>query len=63
MRIVADAVKSCKGDNSECIKSFLYKVKDYPGVGGLTTFDQNGDVVKPVILKTVKNGQFVKYEQ
>ena len=25
MRIVADAVKSCKGDNSECIKSFCIK--------------------------------------
>ena len=63
MRIIAEAIKTCKSDNSECIKDYLYKVKDYPGVGGLTSFDQNGDVVKPVIIKTVKNGQFVKYEE
>ena len=63
MRIIADAVKNCRGDNSECIKGYLYQVKDYPGVGGTTSFDQNGDVIKPVILKTVKNGQFVKYEE
>ena len=63
MRILAEAIKVCKGDNSECIKEYLYKVKDYPGVGGLTSFDQNGDVIKPVIIKTVKNGQFVKYEE
>ena len=63
MNIIADAVKTCKGDDSECIKNYLYKVKDYPGVGGLTSFDQNGDVAKLVIIKTVKNGQFVKYEE
>ena len=63
MRIIAEAIKTCKSDNSECIKDYLYKVKDYPGVGGLTSFDQNGDVVKLVIIKTVKNGQFVKYEE
>ena len=27
MRIIADAVKNWRGDNSECIKSYLYKVK------------------------------------
>lgn len=63
MMIIVDAIKTCKGDNSECIKDYLYKVKDYPGIGGLTSFDQNGDVIKPVILKTVKKGKFVKYEE
>ncbi len=60
MKIIADAIKTCKGDNAECIKYYLYNVKDYPGIGGLTSFDANGDVTKPVIVKTIKDGQFVK---
>ena len=36
----------------------LYKIKDYQGVSGLTTFDENGDVIKPVAIKTVLNGKF-----
>ena len=47
------------GYKSDGIKTALYQIKDYPGVTGKTTFDSNGDVNKPVFLKTVKNGQFV----
>ncbi|MBU4285136.1 ABC transporter substrate-binding protein [Patescibacteria group bacterium] len=61
LKIIALVLKSC-GENTICIKEELYKIKDYPGVGGLTTFDQNGDVIKPITFKTIKNGQFVPYE-
>jgi branched-chain amino acid transport system substrate-binding protein len=50
------------GDSSEGVKNCLYKVKDFPGATGSLTFDQNGDVSKSFILKTVKNGQFVPYK-
>lgn len=60
--LLNSAFETCE-DDSSCIKDKLYKIKDYPGVGGTTTFDQNGDVVKPVILKTIKSGQFVPYEE
>jgi len=40
------------------IKSALYAVKDYPGVGGRTTFDEYGEVTKPIKLVEVKNGRF-----
>ena len=62
VKIIADIMNRV-GTDATAIKDELYKVKDYPGVGGLTSFDQNGDVIKPVIIKTVKNGQFVKYEE
>ncbi len=61
MRIIAKALEVCGSDIS-CVKNEIYKVKDYPGAGGLTTFDQNGDVVKPIIFKTIKDGQFVNYQ-
>jgi len=39
----------------------LYKIKNFHGITGNISFDKNGDVKKPVILKTVRNGKFVKY--
>ena len=43
------------GNDPDKIKAGLYALKNYPGVSGVTSFDENGDVVKPVIFKTVKN--------
>jgi len=63
LHIYAMLINKCGGDKPECIKNELYKVKDYPGVGGPTTFDENGDVDKPIMIKIVKDGQFVKYEE
>lgn len=51
----------CSNGNSTCLKNELYKVEDYLGVSGKTSFDENGDVKKEVIIKTIKNGQFVPY--
>lgn len=60
--ILFEGIKSCNGDKDvECIKNYLYELKDYPGLGGLTSFDENGDVIKPVMIKIVKDGQFVPY--
>ncbi len=62
MKILAEAMKKCKEENTACIVDQLYKIKDYPGVSGSTTIDANGDTQKAVFLKTIKNSQFVKYE-
>ena len=59
--LIAKAIENCQGDKTDCIQKFLYNTKNYPGVGGLTTFDKNGDVIKPVQLKIVKDGKFVLY--
>jgi branched-chain amino acid transport system substrate-binding protein len=45
-------------DTGEKLKAGLYAVKDYPGIGGSTTFDSYGDVDKPIILVQVQNGAF-----
>lgn len=61
--IVSDAIESCRGDDdTDCIRDYLYSVRDYLGIGGTTTFDKNGDVVKPVSVKVVKDGKFVVLE-
>lgn len=46
------------GSNSEVISTNLLKTQDFPGITGNTSFDTNGDVVKPILLKKVKNGKF-----
>lgn len=48
--------------NGEQVKEGLYAIKDYPGVGGKTTFDTFGEVIKPITLVQVKNGRFVPFE-
>jgi len=58
--IVLLAIKK-GGIKSADIKNALYEIKDFLGVTGKTTFDANGDVTKPVILKTVKDGKFQKF--
>lgn len=52
-----------KGDNkSEAIKNELYKIKDFPGVTGNTTFDQNGDVKKELKILVARSKKFILYE-
>jgi branched-chain amino acid transport system substrate-binding protein len=60
--IIALTLEKCE-ENATCIKDELYKIKDFPGVSGKTSFDKNGDAIKEILLKTVKNGQFVPYEE
>jgi branched-chain amino acid transport system substrate-binding protein len=47
--------------NTKKVKESLYSIKNFMGVTGEISFDKNGDVSKPVIIKIVKNGQFAIY--
>lgn len=60
--LLANAVSSCEGAYPECIKDYLYGVKNYPGIGGSTTFDKNGDVHKPIQIMVIKEGRFEELE-
>lgn len=62
LKILSQCFESV-GSNVEAVKKCLYDTKNYDGASGLITFDSNGDVSKPFILKVVKDGQFVKLEQ
>jgi hypothetical protein len=42
------------------LKTALMKVKDFPGVTGLTSFDETGDVNKQIYILKIKGRQFVQ---
>ncbi len=62
--LVADAIKECKGDETDtsCLRDYLYDVEKYAGVSGMISFDEYGEVEKPLMIKTIQDGKFVKYE-
>ncbi|MDQ7031310.1 MAG: ABC transporter substrate-binding protein [Desulfonauticus sp.] len=60
VRMIADAFKHGANTGEE-VKNFLIKLKNFDGVTGRLSFDQNGDVQKGgVYLFQVKNGKYVK---
>lgn len=50
------------GYSAEGIKKELYGIHDFSGVTGRISFDEKGDAMKEVIVKTVRNGSFVNYK-
>ena len=61
LRIVVEAIRK-GGYSAEGIKTALYSIKDFPGVTGNTSFDEDGDVEKPIQIMEVKQGRFVRHE-
>ena len=45
--------------NGEAIRDQLAATKNFPGASGNVTFDENGDPIKSVVIKTITNGEFV----
>lgn len=59
--LICDAIKNSKGKvSSTAIREHLDHLGPYRGVTGDIKFDENGDVVRGVVLKTVKDGKFVR---
>ena len=58
---IAIAALRDSGFDLKKAKDSLYGIRNFPGVTGAMSFDHNGDVVKPVTLKTVRGGHFVRY--
>ena len=59
LHLLADAAVKTK--DTEGIRNYLLSVKSYPGASGETTFLPNGDVQKPVELKSIRDGKYVSY--
>jgi branched-chain amino acid transport system substrate-binding protein len=54
------AASSTKGEvTGTSIQSYLDSSKGYEGVTGKIVFDSNGDVLKPVVFKTIQKGKFI----
>ena len=55
---ILDATATKLGVEPDKIKQGLYEIRDFPGVTGRTTFNEKGDVVKPISIKRYANGKF-----
>lgn len=58
--LIAQAIKN-NGGTSESIKNGLYQIENFPGLLGSFSIDNNGDVVLPIRMKTVKDGQLINF--
>lgn len=50
------------GADGRSIRDALYRTRNYQGVGGVLSFDENGDANKPLMLMEVKSGRFARLE-
>ena len=62
VKMIAKAMELLGGTAGEDIRKGLNMLKDYPGVSGTMTFDENGDVHKPMGMKVVMKGVFRWHE-
>lgn len=64
LRVVATTFDQCAPSvvSADCIKNALAKVHDYQGIGGIISFDRNGDIEAMFHLQQIRNGRFVTVE-
>ncbi len=58
VHVVARAIEAANQYRGEDIKKALYGLRDIPGVTGVTTFDEHGEVEKSFQVYIVRNGAF-----
>ena len=58
VKMLARAIALSGGSTGEDIRRGLNMLKDYPGASGTMTFDENGDVRKPMGIKSIRNQRF-----
>lgn len=56
--IVFDSIKNA-GTNRKAIRDFMAKIKNFKGVTGENSFDENGDVIKQPLRLIIQNGKFI----
>jgi len=62
--MILQAMEKCikdgkASDDKECINTNLRGTKDYKGITGVITINENGDAVKSAVVNEVKDGKFV----
>lgn len=55
-RIMFDAIKRANSLDGKAIRDALAGTKDFPGVTGKVTFNENRDAVKPIVMIEIKDG-------
>ena len=59
INVLALAIENT-GEDPEKVKEFIPTIQNFQGGSGVLSFDKNGDVEKPIFIKQVRNGKFVK---
>jgi len=62
LKLIALAIEK-SGSTGPAIQKYLETIKDYHGVTGLISFDENGDVKKPTQIKIIKGNRFIAYTE
>jgi branched-chain amino acid transport system substrate-binding protein len=60
--IIAKALKNWGQKDRESLKNEFYKIHHF-GVTGEIVFDETGNPIKKIVIKTVKNGKFIKIKE
>lgn len=57
--LVDSAISKC-GNDSRCVHESFISTRNYPGVTGLLSFSEDGDVSRSFIIKEIREHKFVK---
>ncbi|MFW6338909.1 MAG: ABC transporter substrate-binding protein [Alkalispirochaetaceae bacterium] len=63
MMLLADAIERAGTTESEAIRDALAETEDFPGLTGDITFTPKGDAVKSYRMLTIRDGEFVLYDE
>ena len=58
LKLLALAISEV-GEDKFAVKEYLLSIEDYHGGSGVLSFDENGDVEKPVFIRQIQDGEFV----
>ncbi len=61
-KVLVDAIRRAGSDNPDSIRIALTRTKDFPGVTGAITLNENRDAVKPAVVLEVKDGKYAYKE-
>ncbi len=56
--LVIDAIERANSFDPKAIRDAMAATKDFPGVTGSITINENGDAVKDAVVLVVKDGEF-----
>lgn len=59
VKILADAIKRAGSTDREAVTKAIAETKDFPGVTGQITIDENRNATKPAVVLRIKGNEFV----
>ncbi|MBZ5497758.1 MAG: ABC transporter substrate-binding protein [Acidobacteriia bacterium] len=62
LMIIVEAMRK-RGTDADSVKQALYEIRDFPGVAGKTSIDQNGDPIKAARFMTIKDAHFTPFTE